>query len=102
MVRPRARPKVVRAGADPCLPLKAIKNAAEIRGARAAHVRDGAALARYLAWLDREGADRNGSTRSPPCASSRTIRAGTQALKEISFDTISGAAAPTAPSSTTA
>ena len=44
--------KVVSAGADPCIALKAIKNAAEIAGSRKAHVRDGAALVRYLAWLE--------------------------------------------------
>ncbi len=49
-------PKSCSAGADPCIPLKAIKNATEIRGARAAHVRDGAALARFLAWLDAKAA----------------------------------------------
>ena len=33
---------------------KAVKNAVEIEGARAAHRRDGAAVARFLAWFDRE------------------------------------------------
>ena len=50
------RPRHLKAfarGADPCLPLKAIKNTAEIRGSRTAHIRDGAALFRFLAWLDR-------------------------------------------------
>ena len=40
------------AGDDPCILPKAIKNTAEIAGARAAHIRDGAAMARFLAWLD--------------------------------------------------
>ena len=39
---------------DPCLLPKARKNAAEIKGARSAHKRDGAAVVRFLAWLDRE------------------------------------------------
>ena len=76
-------------GADPCLLPKAHKNAAEIKGARAAHKRDGAAMARYLAWLDREA----GSGRLDEITAARqleTLRAETQALKEISFDTISG------------
>ena len=34
--------------------LKAVKNPAEIAGTRAAHKRDGAALAKFLAWIDRE------------------------------------------------
>ena len=49
--RPAARPM---RGADPITLMKAVKNAAEIAGARAAHLRDGAAVARFLAWLDRE------------------------------------------------
>jgi Xaa-Pro aminopeptidase len=81
--------RVVRA-ADPCLPPKARKNATEIKGARAAHKRDGAAMVRFLAWLDREAP----SGRIDEIAASRRLeemRAETQALKEISFDTISGA-----------
>ena len=34
--------------------MKAVKNHTEIVGARAAHKRDGAALARFLAWFARE------------------------------------------------
>ncbi len=40
------------AGDDPCALPKARKNAAEIAGARAAHIRDGTALSTFLAWLD--------------------------------------------------
>jgi Xaa-Pro aminopeptidase len=36
---------------DPCLLPKACKTRAEINGARAAHIRDGVALCRFLAWL---------------------------------------------------
>ncbi len=43
-----------RRGPDPVALLKAIKNPTEIEGARTAHRRDGAALARFLAWIDRE------------------------------------------------
>jgi Xaa-Pro aminopeptidase len=32
--------------------LKAVKNATELDGFRKSHVRDGAALARYFAWLE--------------------------------------------------
>ena len=45
-------------GPDPIALMKAVKNHAEIAGTRAAHKRDGAALARFLAWLDARGADR--------------------------------------------
>ena len=61
-------------GADPIALMKAVKNHAEIAGTRAAHKRDGAAMARFLAWLDREApdgqADRNrrrrGAGKLPP------------------------------------
>jgi Xaa-Pro aminopeptidase len=76
-------------GADPCIALKAIKNAAEIEGARRAHVRDGAAIVRYLAWLDDAAA---GGMLDEISAVTKLedVRAQTQQLKDISFDTISG------------
>ncbi len=46
----QAGAKVVRS-ADPCELPKARKNAVELQGARAAHLRDGAVMARFLAWL---------------------------------------------------
>src|SRR5216683_2791004 len=45
--------KVTR-GACPIALMKAVKNEIEIAGARAAHIRDGAAVTRFLAWFDRE------------------------------------------------
>jgi Xaa-Pro aminopeptidase len=75
---------------DPCVLPQARKNATEIKGARSAHKRDGAAMARFLAWLDREAP----TGRIDEIAASKRLeemRAETQALKEISFDTISGA-----------
>jgi Xaa-Pro aminopeptidase len=78
--------------ADPCLLPKARKNAAEIEGARAAHKRDGASVVRFLAWLDRESV--SGSLDEIAAARRlEELRRQTQALKEISFDTISGAGA---------
>ena len=80
--------RVVRAP-DPCVLPQARKNASEIKGTRAAHKRDGAAMARFLAWLDREAP----TGRIDEIAASvklEEMRAETQALKEISFDTISG------------
>src|SRR5579871_101115 len=41
----------VQRGSDPCQLPKACKNPVEIEGARKAHVRDGAALTRFLAWI---------------------------------------------------
>jgi Xaa-Pro aminopeptidase len=45
--------EIVRAS-DPCQLPKAQKNAVELQGSRNAHGRDGAALTRFLSWLDRE------------------------------------------------
>lgn len=42
--------------ADPCLLPKACKNAVELDGFRLAHRADAAALARFLAWFEAEGA----------------------------------------------
>lgn len=85
-------PKGYRTGSDPCVALKAVKNKVEIAGARSAHVRDGAALVRYLAWLDREAP--KGTIDEIEAVSQLEIeRSKTQALKEISFDTISGSGA---------
>ncbi|MDR3532307.1 MAG: aminopeptidase P family protein [Rhodopila sp.] len=42
---------VVASGSDPCLLPKACKNETEQRGARAAHLRDAAAVCRFLHWL---------------------------------------------------
>ncbi len=81
--------RVVRA-ADLCVLPKARKNATEIEGARRAHKRDGVALARFLAWLDREAA-KGGLDEIAAARQLETLRSETQALKEISFDTISGA-----------
>lgn len=75
--------------ADPCLLPKARKNEAEIKGTRNAHRRDGVAMARFLAWLDRETPtgriDEIGAVRML-----ENFRRETGQLAEISFDTISG------------
>jgi Xaa-Pro aminopeptidase len=82
-------PKSASRGADPCIALKAIKNTAEIKGARAAHIRDGAAVCSYLAWL--EGAAAGGALDEISSVKKlEELRMATGALKEISFDTISG------------
>lgn len=77
-------------GADPVTNLKAVKNETEIAGMRAAHLRDGVALTRYLAWLDREAPDGKISE-IDAVAALETFRRETGKLKEISFPTISGA-----------
>lgn len=75
---------------DPCVLPKARKNAAELAGARAAHLRDGAAIARFLCWLD--GAAPKGElTEIDVVERLEAERAATGALRDIAFDTICGA-----------
>jgi Xaa-Pro aminopeptidase len=81
--------KAVARGSDPCILLKAIKNPVEIRGARAAHLRDGVAVTRFLEWLDRE-APKGTVDEIEAVRQLEGFRRQTNALKEISFDTISG------------
>ena len=81
--------KVAR-GACPIALMKAVKNQVEISGARAAHVRDGAAVTRFLAWFDREAA-RGTLTEIDAVAALEGFRRDTGLLKDISFPTISGA-----------
>jgi Xaa-Pro aminopeptidase len=81
--------KVAR-GACPIALMKAVKNPAEISGARAAHVRDGVAMTRFLAWFDRE-ATRGALTEIDAVAALESFRRDTGLLKDISFPTISGA-----------
>ena len=79
----------VRHATDPCLLPKARKNPVEIAGARAAHLRDGAAMVRFLAWLD---AQPPGSlTEIDVVKALEAERRATNALRDISFETISGA-----------
>jgi Xaa-Pro aminopeptidase len=77
-------------GPDPVALMKAVKNATEIAGARAAHVRDGAAVVRFLAWLERE-APRGRLTEIAAVEALESFRRDGGLLKDISFPTISGA-----------
>jgi Xaa-Pro aminopeptidase len=82
------------AATDPARIPRATKNRAEIEGSRAAHRRDGAAVAKLLCWLDRQ---QPGSldeiavvTKLEECR--RLTGEETQMpLRDVSFDTISGA-----------
>lgn len=76
-------------GADPITLMKAIKNAAEIEGAHAAHRRDGAAVCSFLAWFDRE-APGGRLTEIDAVAALESFRRDTGLLKDISFPTIAG------------
>ncbi len=77
-------------GADPIALMKAVKNTAEIEGARAAQRRDGAAVARFLAWFDGE-APRGSLTEIDAVAALESFRRDTGLLKDVSFPTIAGA-----------
>ncbi len=78
------------AGNDPCTLPKACKNAVELAGARAAHVRDGAALCRFLAWLA-VTAPGGGVDEMSAAARLFEFRVGGEHFRGVSFETISGA-----------
>ena len=77
------------AGGDPCEAAKATKNAVELAGARACHVRDGAALCEFLAWLSREAPD-GGVTERSAAERLAQFRRRDASYRGPSFDTISG------------
>ena len=77
-------------GMDPCTLPRATKNAVEIEGTRRAHIRDGAALTRFLHWVDTVGQQTLPDERTVAEALER-FREETGALKDLSFDTIAGA-----------
>src|SRR5215475_1077499 len=76
-------------GSDPVALLKAVKNPTEIEGTRTAHRRDAVALARFLAWIDRE-APKGSLTEIDTVEALETFRRETGALKDVSFPTIAG------------
>ncbi len=74
---------------DPCSLPKACKNATEIAGTKAAHIRDGAILTTFLHWVATEA-----QTRLPSeidiARKLEALRIAGGGLKDLSFDTISG------------
>jgi len=76
---------------DPCALPRACKNAVEVEGARRAHVRDGAALTRFLHWVATE-AQETLPDEVEIVGRLESFREATGALKDLSFDTIAGAA----------
>lgn len=77
-------------GADPCALPRATKNAVEIEGSRQAHIRDGAAIARFLHWVATEAQQTLPDERAI-VEKLEGFREATGALKDLSFDTIAGA-----------
>ncbi|OFX00432.1 MAG: X-Pro aminopeptidase [Alphaproteobacteria bacterium RIFCSPHIGHO2_12_FULL_63_12] len=77
---------------DPCALPRAMKNATELNGTRAAHIRDGAMVTRFLHWIATKAQD--GSVDEITAAKKlEEFRASTGGLLDLSFDTISGAGA---------
>jgi Xaa-Pro aminopeptidase len=75
---------------DPTILPKALKNPAEIAGQKAAQERDGVAIARFLHWIDEEAPQGDVDELT---ASDRLegIRRESPELRDLSFDSISGA-----------
>lgn len=78
-------------GEDPCTLPRACKNAVEIDGAREAHARDGVAVTRFLHWVATEAQERT-VDEVEVVTRLEGFRQDTGALKDLSFDTIAGAA----------
>lgn len=76
-------------GSDPCQLPKAKKTPAEVEGIKRAHVRDGRALVRFLAWLS-EHAPKGGVTELAAAAKLDGLRAENEHFRGLSFPTISG------------
>ena len=75
---------------DPTVLPRAIKNPVEIAGHQAAQARDGAAMARFLKWIDDE-APKGGLDELTASDRLEAFRAEGGLLKDLSFDSISGA-----------
>lgn len=76
-------------GQDPCLLPKACKTEAELNGMRAAHLRDGAAMAEFLRWFDTVALHRPSEIEL--AMKLEECRRATGELLDLSFETISGA-----------
>lgn len=79
------------AGDDPVLVPKACKNAVELDGSRAAHLRDAVAEVRFLAWLDREVAAGRLHDEGVLAEQLFGLRREGEDYHALSFDTISAA-----------
>jgi Xaa-Pro aminopeptidase len=74
---------------DPTILPKAIKNAAEIAGQKAAQERDGAAIVRFLHWIDEE-APKGDVDELRASDHLEALRRESPELRDLSFDSISG------------
>lgn len=81
------------AGTDPAIIPKAQKNKVELNGMRNCHVRDGSAVSRYLAWIEREVAAGNLYDEGELSDRLESFRRELSDIHDLSFDTISAAGA---------
>ncbi len=78
-------------GEDPCVLPKACKNPTEIAGTEAAHLRDGAAVTTFLAWLDRAIDAGESIDELTAAARLEALRRQQDRFIDLSFDSIVGA-----------
>ncbi len=79
-------------GLDPTVMMKACKNAAELKGAREAQLRDGAAMVRFLHWFSVH-AQGGKLTEIDAAQALETFRRDSHKLKDVSFPSIAAAGA---------
>ncbi len=79
------------AGLDPCLLPKACKNPVEQDGSRAAHLRDGIAMTRFLHWLDDTLAGQTAITERAAAARLLALREEMAGFQGESFPAITAA-----------
>lgn len=77
-------------GEDPCLLPKAQKNAIELKGIRSAHIRDGAAVTKFLAWVSKAPYSEDVTELSAQ-DKLLSFRLEDPMFQDSSFNTISGA-----------
>lgn len=81
---------------DPASLPRSIKNSTELSGARKAHLRDGVALTRFLAWLDKQKLGTISEISAAKQLEKFRVTTATEMnekLQDLSFDTISAAGA---------
>jgi len=75
---------------SPVADAKAVKNETELEGMRQCHIRDGAALSQYFAWLEEELIEKNSKLDEVEAADKlEQIRSKGEHFVGLSFDTIS-------------
>ncbi|WP_319519433.1 aminopeptidase P family protein [uncultured Martelella sp.] len=80
--------------ADPVVAARAVKNDGEQAGTRQAHLQDGAAMVTFLSWLDAQPAGTVSEIEAAKALEAARSSVGERMqnpLRDISFDTISGA-----------